>query len=126
MPSLANLAASLNRSNGEIETSLKNLHAAKALVLMPESGEILMANPWSAVPTTYTVEAGGKRWWANCVWDALAIPAAMGVRGKVMSSCACCGEGMTAEVEDRQLLSGEGIVHIALPAKKWWENIFFS
>jgi len=126
LPSIAELSSNLSCATEEIRTSLRNLHAGKALVLMPESGEILMANPWSAVPTSYAVEAGGKSWWANCAWDALAIPAAMGVRGKMITSCACCGEAMTAEVESRQLLGGEGIVHIALPAKQWWNNIFFT
>jgi len=126
MPSVADLAKSLGEQIEHVRTSLRNLHTGKALVLMPESGEILMANPWSAVPTSYVVEAGGKSWFGNCVWDGLAIPAAMGVPGKLISSCPCCGEAMTAEVDGRKLLAGDGVVHLALPAKKWWNNIFFS
>jgi len=126
MPSIQSLAVAAGRSVEETAASLKRLYAAKALVLMPDSGEILMAPPWSAVPTAYLTTCGGRNWWANCAWDALAIPAAMGQRGVVTSSCACCGEAMTAEVEGGKLLNGSGIVHIALPAKTWWEDIHYT
>lgn len=126
MPKVAELALALYQDELAVRESLKRLYAAKALALMPDSGEVLMASPWSAVPTAYVVEAGGRHWWANCAWDALAIPAAMGVRGQVTGSCSCCGEAMEAEVEGRRLLRGEGVVHIALPAKVWWNDIFFT
>jgi len=126
MPKVADLAASMKQSAKEIKASLKRLYAAKALALMHESGEILMASPSSAVPTSYFTDSGGKTWWANCAWDALAIPAAMHMRGKITASCACCGEGMNAEVENRRLISGSGVVHIALPAKQWWDDIHFT
>jgi hypothetical protein len=126
MPKIADLAHSLGRSLSDVTDSLKRLYAAKALALMPESGEVLMASPWSAVPTPYVVECGGRSWWANCGWDALAIPAAMGQKGKAITSCACCGESMTVEVDKRELLSGDGVLHISVPAKVWWNDIFFT
>jgi hypothetical protein len=126
MPSIAELASSLGLAEADIRESLERLFAQKAIALMSESREILMASPWSAVPTSYVVEAGGRSWWANCAWDGLAIPAAMGVPGKMIASCACCGEGMTAEVDGPRLLVGEGVMHIALPAKTWWNDIHFT
>jgi hypothetical protein len=126
MPRVESLAGSLERSTEDIRSSLSRLRAAKAIALMPESGEILMASPWSAIPTTYVVECGERSWWANCAWDALAIPAAMGMRGKMIASCECCGEGMTAEVQEGRLLQGNGVVHIAFPARTWWDDIFFT
>jgi hypothetical protein len=123
MPLVRELADNLGR---DVRHALERLYKVKALALMPESREILMASPWSSVPTAYVVEAGGRSWWANCAWDALAIPAAMGVPGKMVASCACCGEAMEAEVANRNLISGEGVVHIALPAKTWWDDIHFT
>lgn len=126
MPKISLLSAELDRDDESIRSSLERLYAAKALALMPESGEILMASPWSAVPTPFLVEAGGRSWWANCGWDALAIPAAMGTRGLVTTSCACCGEAMQIAVHNRELESGRGVLHIAQPAKFWWNDIFFT
>jgi hypothetical protein len=93
---------------------------------MPQSGEILLANPWSAVPTQFSVKAGGKDWYGICIWDALAIPAAMGAPGRVTTSCACCGEAMSIEVDGGRMVSGSGVVHIGLPAKQWWDDIVFT
>ena len=126
MPKAARVGEALGRREGDVRDSFERLYKHKALALMPESREVLMAPPWSAVPTIYLVESGGKSWWANCAWDALAIPAALNQPGRVTTSCACCGEAMGAEVDGRKLVSGEGVVHIALPARTWWDDIFYT
>lgn len=125
-PLAVEIADDLSRTEADIRVSLERLYKQKALALMPESREILMASPWSAVPTIYVTECGGRNWWANCAWDALAIPAAMKQPGRVSTSCACCGESMVAEVDGRRLVAGDGVVHIALPARIWWQDIFFT
>ena len=33
--------------------------------------------------TDYRVSSGGRTWWANCAWDALAIPAALTVDARI-------------------------------------------
>ncbi len=126
MPSATAVASSFGIERLEVLEAFKRLYAQRAVALMPESGEVLMASPFSAVPTAYLVDCKGKSWFANCAWDALAIPAAMGARGSIRASCACCGEAMHAEVESRKLLSGEGVLHIAMPAKTWWNDIHFT
>lgn len=126
MPSVQALAGNLDCSVEEIRTALKGLRQKKAVILMPESGELLTAQPWCAIPTSHVAHAKGRDWFAPCIWDVLAIPAALGIRGSITTSCACCGERMTAEVEQGKLLAGKGIVHIALPAKQWWDDPFFN
>ena len=42
-----------------------------------------MANPFSAVPTPYRVQADGRSWFANCAWDAFGICAALHVDGRI-------------------------------------------
>ena len=46
----------------DVESALRRLHDAHALVLEPNRTEIRMANPFSAVPTPYRVEAYGRSW----------------------------------------------------------------
>jgi hypothetical protein len=70
-------------------------------VLNPATDEIRMANPFSAVPTAYRVEAAGRRWYANCAWDALGVLGALAVDGRVESSCPDCGEPYAVHVRDR-------------------------
>jgi hypothetical protein len=124
-PSQADLAEHLALAPGQIGESLERLAAARALVLQPESREILMANPFSAVPTPYAVRAGERLYYGNCVWDALGIPAMLAVAATVETSCACCGEAMALEVRGN-LLPAAGVVHFAIPAHRWWDDIVYN
>ena len=60
-----------------------------------------MLNPFSGVPTPYRVEAGGRSWFGNCVWDAFGIRAALGVDGHVSTACPDCGEALEVDVRRR-------------------------
>ena len=94
------------------------------LVLQP-TGEVLMANPFSAVPTPFVTEVGDRRWFGNCIWDALGILSTLRANGRVLTSCAGCGDAMALEVSDG-MVSGDGIIHFALPARRWWDDIVFN
>ncbi len=76
----------------EVLGAWQRLHDAHALVLDEARTAIRMANPFSAVPTAYRVQAGGRRWYGNCAWDAFGILAALDVDGRIESSCIDCGE----------------------------------
>jgi hypothetical protein len=120
------LSQALDLPLAEAKASLERLAAGRVLVLQPESREVLMAPPFSAVPTPFTVLAAGRVYFANCIWDALGIPAMLACDARVETSCGCCGEGMSLAVENGALPSPEGLVHFAIPARRWWEDIVFS
>ena len=124
VPTRAELAAQLGITLTQTETALRQLAEAHALVLQP-SGEVLMANPFSAVPTGFAVRVGGKQWWGNCIWDSLGIIAALGGEGEVETSCACCGLASPVRVASGQV-QGAGIAHFAVPARHWWDDIVFN
>jgi hypothetical protein len=42
------------------------------------------------------------------------------------TSCACCGEAMTLERQEGRLAPAAGVIHFAVPARRWWENIVFT
>ena len=95
-------------------------------MLEPSTGEIRMANPFSAIPTAFRVQAGGHWWYGNCAWDAFGIPAALHVDGHVETSCPDCAEPIAVEVLDRRP-SDEGLVfHCLVPAGHWWDDIVFT
>lgn len=124
-PARAHLAQHLELAPDQIAESLERLAAARALVLQAESREVLMANPFSAVPTAYAVRTGERLYYGNCVWDALGIPAMLGAAATVETSCACCGEAMALEVREN-LLPAAGVVHFAIPARRWWDDIVYN
>src|SRR5260370_20505365 len=124
IPVVAPLARLVGASLEDVRASLRRMHEPHMLVLEP-TGEILMANPFSAVPTPFLAEVGGRRWFGNCVWDALGIIATLHADGRVLASCGSSGVRMELSVID-VVLAVQGIVDFALPARQWWEDIVFN
>lgn len=111
----------------EAEDSLRRLAETEgALVLLPGSPYVWMAEPFSAVPTSFTVESGSQRWWGNCIWDALAILALLGRDGTVSTSCPDCSEPMRVGVDGGVLEHDGAVAHFAVPAREWWRDIGFT
>jgi hypothetical protein len=123
----AEAARELDVGVEETRAAYRRLHEAHALVLEPDAETIRMLNPFSVVETPHRVEAGGRSWRANCAWDALGIPAALHVDGRVESACPDCGERLELEVRDGELVRGaELLVHFVVPARHWWDDIVFT
>jgi hypothetical protein len=125
-PTVAQAAGALSLSEGEVAASFRRLAAARMLVLQTGSDEILMAPPYSAVPTPFVVESAGRSYYANCVWDALGVPAMLRRDARVRTSCGCCGAAMTLGVANGSLAEAQGVIHFALPARRWWDDIAFT
>jgi hypothetical protein len=109
-----------------VRESLERLAAGRVLVLQRDSREVLMASPFSAVPTPFAVHANGRLYYGNCVWDALGVPVMLGVDARVEASCGCCGEAMALRVTGGELEPVEGTVHFAVPAHRWWQDIVYN
>jgi hypothetical protein len=125
-PTAEALAACTQIPTAEVRAALERLAAGKAIVLQPESREVLMANPLCAVPTPFRVRTQGHFFFGSCVWDGLGIMAMLRGDSVLDTSCACCGEAMTIGARDGHTLPASGVIHLAIPAKRWWENIVFT
>ena len=125
-PRVDDVATELDLSRDEAEAALRRLHDAHALVLEPDRPELLMLNPFSCVPTPHRVHAAGSWWYANCGWDAFGILAALGVDGRVSSSCPDCAEAIEVDVRDRRPVRDEHVFHVLVPAERWWDDIVFT
>jgi hypothetical protein len=124
-PSAAETAERVQSEPAAVRAGWRRLHEAHALVL-DDSGELRMANPFSAVPTRHRVRAAGRSWWANCAWDAFGICAALHVDGRVESSCPDCGEALAVEVRDGRPDDESLVFHCLVPAARWWDDIVFT
>lgn len=125
-PTVADLCLTTHLPEAEVRTSLQRLSAGHVVVLQRQSGEILMAAPFSAVPTNFLVQTPRYSAFANCIWDALGIPAMLGGTAVIRTACGCCGERMEVTVGPDGLESGDGTIHFAIPAARWWEDIVFT
>lgn len=125
-PAASVVAAELDLPAAAVRGSLGRLADAHVLVLQREGDEILMAPPFSAVPTPFLVTAGGRSYFGNCIWDALGVPAMLGRDAEISASCGCCASAMTLRVTAGTLAPAPGVAHFAVPAARWWEDVVFT
>jgi hypothetical protein len=125
-PTIVQTVAALTSEEAVVRDSFHRLADAYMLVLQRDNGEILMANPFSAVPTPFLVTAGEQSYYGNCIWDAMGIPAMLKLDGRIETSCGCCRTAMHLEIKQSALLEAEGIVHFAVPAAHWWDDVVFN
>lgn len=125
MPSAAQLADGLRESVDEVRVSFGRLKEGHILALQEGNGEILMANPFSAVPTPFLVKIGDRSWWGNCIWDAMGIAAMVGGDAVIATGCGDCNDAMEVRIEGGSV-GGEDIAHFSVPASRWWDNIKFT
>ena len=125
-PTSAEIAERLRTPAAAVRSSMERLATGKAIVLQPESRELLMASPLCAVPTPYRVRTRERSYFAACAWDALGVIAMLRRDATVGTSCGCCGESMGIEIRDNQAVANTGLIHFALPARRWWDDIAFT
>ena len=125
-PTIAEISSVLSRSADQVSSSFQRLAEGHILVLQKGNGEILMANPFSAVPTPFLVKAGGRSYYGNCIWDAMGIPAMLRQDATIEASCGCCSTAMNLRITDGSVEEARGIAHFAIPAAHWWDDIVFN
>ncbi|HEX9654430.1 MAG TPA: organomercurial lyase [bacterium] len=126
-PKSTEVAQALGASVDEVEAAFARLHAKRLLV--PEPGDpsrIRMAPPFSGVATPFLVKIRDKSYYANCVWDALGIIAALHEDGVAAAADGHTGEAMALEVVNGQPLPQPCVIHFAVPAAKWWDDIIYT
>jgi hypothetical protein len=124
-PRIHDVARAVGTGETTVRDAFRRMQDAHVLVLQTDSDEILMANPFSAVPTPFVVRVGSRSWWGNCIWDALGIAAMVGGDAVITTACGDCNDAMQVGIEGGTV-SGEGITHFSVPANKWWDNIQFT
>jgi Alkylmercury lyase len=125
-PTLSEIAAHFGTTRSVARQELAALKIGKTILVHPESGEIWMAGPFSAVKTDYRAVAKGRTWWANCAWDMLGIPMVLNAPVKVHTKCTDCGSPMTIDCDPSLPPTKEAVVHFLVTARHWYEDIAFT
>lgn len=125
-PSSQQVAADLGVSLEQVRAAFERLAAAHVLVLERDTREILMAMPFSAVPTPFPTRVGETTYHGNCAWDALGIAAMLKQDARIDTTCGCCSFPMSLRVAAGSLEPATGVVHFAVPARRFWDNIVFT
>jgi hypothetical protein len=126
-PTSVEAAMALNCPAAEVEAAFQRLYEKRLLVLEPgDPSRIRMAPPFSGVKTPFLVTVADKSYYANCAWDALGIPAALAADGDVAAMDAFTGEAMSLRVRDARPVPEECVIHFAVPAARWWDDIIYT
>lgn len=128
MPLSGKVAEGLEIGIEEVYEAFGRLKDAHVLVPQEQGTELLMASPFSAVPTAFVVETAEHSWWGNCIWDAMGIVAMVKKDARITAACGDCNDAMSLVVENGvlRMAEGEGIIHFSVPARRWWDNIKFT
>jgi hypothetical protein len=125
-PEVEETAGHFQISLDEAKAVYQELYRLDAIYLEPGTIRIRMAFPFSAVPTPFRVHAGGKSYWANCAWDAVAIPAAMHCDAEIETSCAENKQPILLTVQDGQIIHHGERVHFLLPFQRWYDDLAYT
>jgi hypothetical protein len=124
-PTVAETATGMDLPPDDVRAAYSRLHGGHALLLESGSDTIRMAWPFSGVPTPFRVMANGHRYWANCAWDALGIPALLQADARIESVFADTREPAPLTVAGGRVL-GQGLAHFAVPFHHWYADIVFT
>jgi hypothetical protein len=132
-PTVETVSLSLTLDAGETASAFDRLAAKRAIVLTPGTRDILMAAPFAGKPTDHRVRVGDRVYHANCIWDALGVPAMLAGDGRpadatIETTCVDCSQSLMLEVSQGTVTARpDGVVaHFAVPAARWWEDIVFT
>lgn len=126
-PTSVQVAAALNSTVDEVEAAFQTLYQKRLLVLEPgTTSHIRMAPPFSGIKTPHLVKIDGKSYYANCAWDALGVAAALHRDADIESVCGDCGQPISIQVRDGRPALQDCVIHFAVPAARWWDDIIYT
>jgi hypothetical protein len=126
-PTTHEVAQSLGIPLADVQAAFERLYQKRLLVLEPgDPSRIRMAPPFSGTETAFRVKVQDRLYYANCAWDALGIPGALHQDALVEATDGHSGEPITLEVKDGQPMPQPCVIHFAVPAARWWDDIIYT
>jgi hypothetical protein len=126
-PTVADVAGKLGVPIEEVQHAFDELHKKRLLVPEPaDPTRIRMAPPFSAIPTSFKVTVGTMMYYAPCAWDSIGIPAALHQDGMVRAQDGHTREPITLVVRDGNPKPTPCVIHLAVPAAHWWDDIIYT
>jgi Alkylmercury lyase len=127
IPNAVSVARAIGSPEKAVVSAFIRLRQKRLLVPEPnDSGRIRMAPPFSGVATSFPVDSRGRRYYANCIWDAYGVVAALDADAIIPAQDGFTGEPLVLEVRGRRPVLHSYVAHFAVPAAKWWEDIVFT
>jgi hypothetical protein len=120
-PTAGEIAAMMSLPLDSIAESLRRLSDGHGLVLHPGTIDVWMVHPFSLSPTATWVDAGGRGWWAPCIWCATGIAALAAPDATIHSRLGGEAEAIAIRLGERA--DPEVVVHFPIPPREAWNNV---
>jgi Alkylmercury lyase len=123
-PAETHLAEATGLGVDDLRVRLLRLADAHALLLHPGTTRPWAVHPFALAPGSCWVSThGGKGYWANCLYCALGIAAALRCDATVITRLG--GEEETAryEVKRGEMAPSDHVFHLSTPPARWWDNV---
>lgn len=123
-PRAADLGEQLGADEREVRAGLRQLAAARHLVLGVDDG-IVMAHPFATVPLGFSVMGTSTLWWGGCAWDAFAVPHLIPGQSPVLvaTRCPSCTRPLAWSVGNEEPPSGDEVAHFLVPTAHMWDDV---
>lgn len=125
-PTVAQLGAKLALDPAAVGCGLRALADYHGVVLHPTSGEIWAMHPFSAAPTSFWVESGGRGWWGNCAWCSLGIVALLDADATITTTLGGESRQVVLHVRDGAVVPADYCVHFPIPMVHAWDNVTYT
>jgi hypothetical protein len=128
-PSSEQIGEHFGVSADDARQAIGSLKLGKTVLAHPTTGEIWMAGPFAARPSSYRVVGSRLAWWANCAWDMLGVMAIANQAVRVETECTDCREPISVDATPGEGVlgaSGDLVVHFLVPARHWYDDIGFT
>jgi hypothetical protein len=123
-PSTSELSTMLGMSDQAVEEGLRELARARHVVL-DDSGRIVMAHPFAAIPLGFSVMGTSTLWWGGCAWDSFPLPNLVPDRAPVLlaTRCPACGRPHSWSMGTDEPPAGDQVAHFLVPVSRIWDDV---
>ena len=114
-------------NDGEADAAIARL-AAQHHLAIDESGDVVMAHPFAAVPLGFSVMGERTLWWGGCAWDSFAIPHLVPDEPSVLvaTSCPACRRPLAWTVTRFAPPEGTEVAHFVVPMARAWDDVVYT
>ena len=97
-------------------------------IALDQSGNVVMAHPFTTVNLGFSVMGEGTLWWGGCAWDSFAIPHLLHDEPSVLvaTTCPACRRPLAWTVTRSGPPAGPEVAHFLVPMDRAWDDVVYT
>jgi Alkylmercury lyase len=125
-PHVHDLAARVGAHIDDVDAGLQRLHDAHALLLHLHSRRPWVVHPFALSAGACWVQTPRLGYWANCLYCAFGIAAALGTDAVIATRIAGEREPVEYIVRGGRPEASADLFHLSTPVAHWWDNVIHA